>query len=138
MGGQMKLQVVTPDRMVVNELVDEVTVPGLDGELGILPEHTYLMSLLQTGVLTYRVNTHRSMLAVSGGYVEVRPDQVTVLAEVAERPEEIDVERARKARDQALREAKESNSEIDLASAQGRLQRALTRLHVAGRGTDLD
>ncbi|MBI4468177.1 MAG: F0F1 ATP synthase subunit epsilon [Acidobacteria bacterium] len=136
MAAQLKLEVVTPDRMVVSEMVDEVTVPGLDGELGILPEHTYLMSMLQTGVLSYRTQSSRSQLAVSGGYVEVQPDRVIVLAEVAERPDEIDIERARKARDEALQEVSKSDSELNLATAQGRLQRALNRLHVARRGTD--
>ena len=134
---QIKLEVVTQERMVVSELVEEVTVPGLDGELGVLPEHTYLMSLLQTGVLSYRIHHERKVLAVSGGYLEVRPDRVTVLAEVAERPEEIDVERARLARDRALQQVKESGSEIELTAATARMQRAINRLHVAGRGAEL-
>lgn len=136
MASQIRLEVVTPERMVVSQEVDEVTVPGFDGELGVLPEHTYLMSLLQTGVLSYRTHGDRSLLAVSGGYVEVRPDRVTVLTEVAERPDEVDVERARRARDQALQQIKESGSEAEQALAQAGLQRALNRLKVAGRGVE--
>ncbi len=134
MKGKIKLEVVTPERLVLEEWVDEVTVPGLGGELGILPEHTYLLSLLQTGILSYRIGSERHLLAVRGGYVEVLPDKVTVLADTAERPEEIDVERAQRSRERALREMRQSTSEIEFLRAQARLQRALVRLRVAGKG----
>jgi len=134
--GKIKLTVVTPERLVVEETVDEVVVPGLGGQLGILPGHTFLLSLLQPGVLTYQIGTNRWMLAVRGGYVEVLPDKVTVLAEAAERPEEIDVERARRSRERALKEMQFSTSESDLLRAHARMQRALARLQVAGKGQE--
>src|SRR3981189_1522392 len=96
---QLQLDVVTPDRRVLAESVDMVTVPGLGGELGILPGHTPLISQLQTGVLGYVQEGHTLQLHVSGGFVEVNDDRVSVLAEVAERPEEIDAARARLARE---------------------------------------
>jgi F-type H+-transporting ATPase subunit epsilon len=136
MKGKIKLEVVTPERLVLEEWVDEVTVPGLGGELGILPEHTYLLSLLQTGIVSYRIGDERRLLAVRGGYVEVLPDKVTVLADTAARPEEIDVERARRSRERALREMRQSTSEIEFLRAQARLHRALVRLRVAGTGLE--
>ena len=84
MAEKIQLEVVTPERRVLAEPVDMVTVPGLDGELGILPGHTSLVSELQTGVLTYVQDGKSSSLQVSGGFVEVRDDQVSVLAETAE------------------------------------------------------
>src|SRR5512132_349867 len=96
---QLQLEVVTPERQVLSESVEMVTVPGLGGELGILPGHTPLISQLQTGVLSYIKDSRASQLHVSGGFIEVRDDHVSVLAEIAERPEEIDVARARLARE---------------------------------------
>src|SRR5688500_13561131 len=87
---QLELEVVTPERSVLSQSVDMVTIPGLGGELGILPGHTPLISQLQTGVLSYTTAGRTFQLHVSGGFLEVRDDQVSVLAEVAERPEEID------------------------------------------------
>src|SRR6266571_8734885 len=96
---QLQLDVVTPERRVLAEPVDMVTVPGLGGELGILPGHTPLISQLQSGVLSYTKGGNPLQLHVSGGFVEVKDDHVSVLAEVAERPEEIDAARARMARE---------------------------------------
>src|SRR5213594_2546330 len=95
MADKIQLEVVTPERRVLAEPVEMVTVPGLNGELGVLPGHTPLISQLKTGVLTYVQEGRSSQLHVSGGFVEVRDDHVAVLAEVAERPEEIDVAGAR-------------------------------------------
>src|SRR5215204_4646808 len=99
MAEKIQLEVVTPERRVLAEPVDMVTVPGLGGELGILPGHTPLISQLQTGVLSYTTAGRTLQLHVSGGFLEVRDDHVSVLAEVAERPEEIDAARARLARE---------------------------------------
>src|SRR5262245_24944646 len=99
MADKIQLEVVTPERRVLAEPVEEVYVPGLGGELGILPGHTPLISQLQTGVLTYVDGGKSFQLLVSGGFVEVRDDNVAVLTEVAERPEEIDVARARQSRE---------------------------------------
>jgi F-type H+-transporting ATPase subunit epsilon len=136
MAQQIRLIVVTPERMVMDEAVDDVAVPGLGGELGVLPEHTLLLSQLQAGVLTYHRDGQRWMLAVSGGYVEVTPQTVSVLAEAAERPEEIDAERARLAREYALKELKAAETEIDFVRAQAKLQKAVTRLQVSGKGPE--
>src|SRR5260370_24620060 len=92
---KIQLEVVTPERRLLAEPVDMVTVPGLGGELGILPGHTPLISELQTGVLSYIEDGKTFQLHVSGGFVEVRDDHVPVLSEGAERPEEIDAARAR-------------------------------------------
>src|SRR4029453_17663192 len=100
MAQQLQLEVVTPERRLLSEDVDTVVVPGLGGELGILPGHTPLISQLQTGVLSYTQSGRTSQLLVSGGFLEVRDDHVSVLAEIAERPEEIDAASARLAREQ--------------------------------------
>jgi F-type H+-transporting ATPase subunit epsilon len=136
MADQILLEVITPEKLALRETVDEVVVPGLGGEIGILPDHTPLISQLQTGVLTYRQGAERRMMAVSGGFVEVLPDRVSVLADVAERPEEIDPRRAEAARERAeqrLAASAQGKSEIDAARAQLKLQRALARLQVAGQ-----
>src|ERR1044071_5649577 len=91
----LQLEVVTPERRVLSEPVEAVVAPGLGGELGILPGHTPLISQLQTGVLSYTAGGKTLQLHVSGGFIEVKDDVVSVLAEVAERPEEIDAARAR-------------------------------------------
>ena len=99
MTNQLQLEVVTPERRVLSEACNSVTVPGRGGEMQILPGHAALISELQTGVLTYNQDGTNFLLHVSGGFVEVNNDRVSVLAEVAERPEEIDVARARLARE---------------------------------------
>ncbi|MBA2731689.1 MAG: F0F1 ATP synthase subunit epsilon, partial [Acidobacteria bacterium] len=101
MAEQINLEVVTPERRVIAEAVDSVNVPGLNGELGILPGHTPLISQLQTGVLSYMQGGATHRLHVSGGFVEVNADRVSVLAEIAEHPEEIDAARARLTRENA-------------------------------------
>lgn len=136
MAKQIKLVVVTPERLVLDELVEDVAIPGLNGELGVLPEHTLLLSMLDTGVLTYHQNGYKWMLALSGGYVEVTAEKVTVLANEAEKPEEIDIERARLAREHALKELKAGETEIDFVRAQAKLQKALIQLQVAGKGQE--
>jgi F-type H+-transporting ATPase subunit epsilon len=93
MADRLQLDITTPERGVLSEAVDAVTLPGLSGEIGILPGHTPLISQLQTGVLSYTQGTTTRRLHVSGGFVEVSDDRVAVLAELAERPEEIDAAR---------------------------------------------
>src|SRR6266568_9168472 len=99
MADQLQLDVVTPERRVLSEAVNAVTVPGRGGEMQILPGHAALISELQTGVLSYNEDGTTFQLHVSGGFVEVNGDRVSVLAEIAERPEEIDAARARLARE---------------------------------------
>ena len=114
------------------EAVDTVTVPGLDGELGILPGHTPLISQLQTGVLSYTQGGTTHRLHVSGGFVEVNDDRVSVLAEVAEHPEEIDAARARMAREHAEKTLSTwSGTEEDFEKARAKLERSVVRLQLA-------
>ena len=134
MTDKIQLEVVTPERRVLNEAVDMVTVPGLGGELGILPGHTPLISQLQTGVLSYTQAGQSFQLHVSGGFVEVRDDLVSVLASVAERPEEIDAARAKVSRDKWEKQLNAwSGSEEDFETAKTKLDRSLVRLQLAAR-----
>ena len=135
MADKIQLEVVTPERRVLAESVDMVTVPGFGGELGILPGHTPLISQLQTGVLTYVQDGKSSQLHVSGGFVEVRDDHVSVLAEVAERPDEIDAARAKLSRDQLEKQINAwTGSEDDLAIAKTEFERSVVRMQLASRG----
>ncbi|MEO8322683.1 MAG: F0F1 ATP synthase subunit epsilon [Actinomycetota bacterium] len=132
MAQQLQLEVVTPERRVLSEAVDLVTVPGLGGELGILPGHTPLISQLQTGVLSSSKSGRASQLLVSGGFLEVRDDHVSVLAEIAERPEEIDAARARLAREQVEKQLSAWNgTEEDFEIARDKLERSAVRLQLA-------
>lgn len=134
MADKLNLEIITPERKVLSLQVEEVTVPGVDGEFGVLPNHTPLISQLQTGVLTYRQGGERRSVHVSGGFVEVLPDHVAVLSDVAERPEEIDPERARRARERAERRLASNGDDIDFRREELRLQRAMIRLQLANRG----
>ena len=132
MAEKIQLEVVTPERRVVAEPVDMVTVPGLDGELGILPGHTPLISQLQTGVLTYVQDGKSYPLHVSGGFVEVRDDHVSVLPEVAERPEEIDAARAKLAHDKREKQLSTlSGTQEDFERVRVKLLRSIVRLQLA-------
>ena len=134
MTDKIQLEVVTPERRVLAEPVDMVTLPGLGGELGILPGHTPLISQLQTGVLTYVQDGKSFLLHVSGGFVEVRDDHVSVLAEVAERPDEIDAARARASREKFEKQLNAwSGNEEDFEEVKTELARAVVRLQLAGR-----
>jgi F-type H+-transporting ATPase subunit epsilon len=132
MANQIQLEVVTPERRVMAEAVDTVTVPGMNGELGILPGHTPLISQLRTGVLTFVQGERVAQLHVSGGFVEVSDDRVSVMAEIAERPEEIDAARARLAREHAEKTLSAwSGTEEDFEIARARLERSVVRLQLA-------
>ncbi len=132
MAQQLLLEVVTPERRALSESVDGVTVPGLGGELGILPGHTALISQLQTGVLSYVKDGRTSQLHVSGGFIEVRDDHVSVLAEIAERPEEIDAARAKLAREHVEKRLSSwSGTEEDFEKARVKLERSMVRLQLA-------
>jgi F-type H+-transporting ATPase subunit epsilon len=128
MAQQLQLEIVTPERRVLSEPVDMVTIPGLGGELGILPGHTPLISQLQTGVLSYAKGGTTFQLLVSGGFVEIRDDQVSVLADVAERPEEIDAASARVKREQVEKQLSTwTGTEEELKIAKAELDRATVR-----------
>jgi F-type H+-transporting ATPase subunit epsilon len=136
MPDQLQLEVVTPERRVLAESVNSVNVPGRNGELGILPGHAALISELQTGVLSYTEDGTTFQLLVSGGFVEVNDDRVSVLAEVAERPEEIDATRARAARDQLEKQMGSwSGSEADFEKAKTEFERSNVRLQLATAST---
>ena len=131
MAEQIQLEVVTPERRVLSEMVDAVYVPGMGGELGILPGHTPLISQLQTGVLKYTQGGATHRLHVSGGFVEVNGDKVSVLAEIAEHPEEIDAARARLAREHAEKTLSAwSGTEEDFEKARAQLERNIVRLQL--------
>ena len=132
-----KLDVVTPDRPVVSDEVTELIAPGSEGYFGVLPGHTPFITTLGIGELTYWRGKDERHLAVTWGYAEVRGDRVVILAETAERAEEIDVERAERARRRAeerLRAWFGGEQDIDFARAEGALYRALTRMEVARKG----
>jgi F-type H+-transporting ATPase subunit epsilon len=129
---QLHLEVVTPERRVLEESVDMVTVPGFGGELGILPGHTPLISRLQTGVLSYVQGGRTEQLHVSGGFVEVNDDRVAILADLAERPEEIDVARARQDRDRLEKTLNSwTGTQEEFEKEQVNLERSLVRLQLA-------
>ncbi|HEU4479893.1 MAG TPA: F0F1 ATP synthase subunit epsilon [Pyrinomonadaceae bacterium] len=132
MAEQLQLDVVTPERRVLSEAVDSTTIPGLNGELGILPGHTPLISQLKTGVLSYTRDGKTSQLHVSGGFVEVRDDRVSVLAEIAERPEEIDASQARSTRERVEKQLSAwTGTEEELEQARVDLERAQIRVQLA-------
>ena len=128
----LQLDVITPERRLLSEQADSVNVPGLGGELGILPGHTPLISALQTGVLSYAQGQTVRRLLVSGGFVEVNGDRVSVLADFAEFPEEVDAARARLERDEAERRLGAfTGTPEELADVRAQLDRANTRLQLA-------
>ncbi len=134
---KIQLEIVTPDRSLVRELVDEVVVPGSEGYLGILPGHTPLLATLKVGELWYRQGGEKHHLAVAFGFVEVLPERVTILAHVAERPEDIDVERAERARRRAeerlTKPSGAPQTELDFERARIAMMKSLIRLQVATR-----
>ncbi len=129
------LEIVTPDRAIVREEVDEVVVPAFDGYLGVLPGHTPLLATLKVGELWYRQGQEKHYLAVAFGFLEVLPDQVTVLAQVSERPEEIDVQRAERAKQRAEERLAQPSAPADLDFERARIamMKSLIRLQVASR-----
>ena len=134
MAEKIRLRIVTPIRLVLDEEVDEVTASGPLGEFTVLPNHITFLTLLEIGELSYKQGAERSFLALSGGYAEVLENVMTVLADGAEFGNEIDVERARRAKEKA--EKSMAGLGIDdkaFIAAEAALCRALVRLQVAGR-----
>jgi len=129
----LTLEVVTPDRALVSQQVDEVQLPGSEGYFGVLPGHTQLLATLQVGELWYRVGQEKHYLAVAFGFAEVLPDRVTVLAQIAERPQDIDVPRAEKAKQRAEERLARPQADIDFERARVALMKSLIRLQVASR-----
>jgi F-type H+-transporting ATPase subunit epsilon len=125
-----KLEIVTPEKRVVDTAAQEVQIPGKNGYLGVLPGHAPLISELAVGEITYRENSSEQRLAVAWGFAEVLPNRVTILAETAERPSEIDVERARKAKERAEQRLASGDPSVDVERALDALHRAEARLHI--------
>jgi F-type H+-transporting ATPase subunit epsilon len=129
MASTIRLELVTPERLLLSEEVDEVILPGYEGEFGVLPEHTQYLAILNIGVLRYRKGSETRRIALGGGFAEVTPERVVVMADTAERAEEIDVERARRARERAEAALKElSLDDETYAKAYAALQRAMVRM----------
>jgi len=130
---KLRLSVVTPERKILEDEVDEVVLPGSEGYLGVLPGHTPLLTSLNMGELSYRKGGAWKRSFVAWGFAEVLPVEVSVLADVGERAEEIDVSRAEAARDRAQKRLKSPSSDLDWDRATVALERAMIRLQVAGR-----
>ncbi len=127
----IRLDIVTAERLVYSDEVDTVIVPGVQGQLGILPHHAPLMTMLEPGELRVKKGGEEFSLAVSGGFLEVRPDRIIVLADTAERAEEINIARAEEARGRAREELGHHLAAADAARAEAAMRRALIRLKVA-------
>ena len=130
----LTLQIVSADRSLVNEQVDEVQIPGADGYLGILPGHTELLTTMQVGVLWYRQGSEKHYLSVAFGFAEVQPDRVTILAQIAEKAEEIDLARAETARKRAEDRLAKPTMDMDFERARIAMLKALIRLQAAAHG----
>ncbi len=124
----LQLEIVTPDKLVLSETVDYVGAPGYEGEFGVLPNHISFLSALQIGNLYYKKGGKNNYVFISGGFADVSNNKVTILAESAEKAEEIDIERARKAKDRAEARLAKREEEISYARAQAALQRAIARM----------
>jgi len=128
-----QLEIVTPEKKVVDTSAEEAQIPGKNGYLGILPGHAPLITELAVGEISFREHGTEQRLAVAWGFAEVLPDKVTILAETAERPSEIDVERARKARERAEQRLSSGDPSVDVERALNAMHRAEARLDVAGK-----
>ena len=129
----LTLEIVTPEHAVVSERVDEVQIPGAEGSFGVLPGHTPLLATLQVGELWYRKGQETAYVAVSFGFAEVQPNRVTILAQIAESAEAIDVTRAEAAEQRARGRLDRPASEMDIERARVALLKSLIRLQVASR-----
>lgn len=132
MASTIQLDIVTPERKVYSEPINLLVAPAIDGEIGILPKHTPLVTGLKTGVLKIKKNEEEILVSISDGFMEVKPDQINVVVRTAELPHEIDVERAREAMNRAKKRLNSNNSRIDFARAEAALERAVSRLKVVG------
>jgi F-type H+-transporting ATPase subunit epsilon len=129
----LRLQVVSAERQLVNEVVDEVQIPGIEGYFGVLPGHTPLLALLGAGELLYRQGQETQHLVIAFGFAEIQPAAVTILAETAERPQDIDIVRAEAARKRAEERLQKAVVDIDAERARIALLKSLIRLQVASR-----
>ena len=130
---KLTLEIVTPDRALVTEQVDEVQLPGAEGYFGVLPGHTPLLASLHVGELWYRIGAEKHYLSIAFGFVEVQPERVTVLAQIAERAQDIDVPRAEAAKRRAEERVARPQIDMDFERARIALMKSLTRLQAASR-----
>jgi F-type H+-transporting ATPase subunit epsilon len=133
MSDTFQLEIVTPEKMVVRDVAEEMQIPGKDGYLGILPGHAPLITELAVGEITYLKDNYTHHLSVAWGFAEVLPNKVTILAETAERAEEIDARRAQEAKQRAESHLATCSTEGDFRRIEGDLKRADTRLEVAAK-----
>ncbi len=129
----LQLHIVSADRSLVNETVDEVEVPGVDGYFGVLPGHTPLLAVLQVGELWYRQGQEKHYLSIAFGFAEIQPDGVTILAQIAEKADEIDLARAEAAKKRAEERLVRATVDMDAERARIALLKSLIRLQVATR-----
>ena len=129
----LKLEIITAEREIFADDIDILVAPGIEGELGILPHHAPLMTMIQPGELLVRKNGEETYMVVTGGFLEVRPDKVIVVADACERAEEIDVARAEEAKRRAEESLETRPPDVEAASIEAALRRSLTRLKVAER-----
>jgi F-type H+-transporting ATPase subunit epsilon len=130
---KIQLLIVSADRSLVNETVDEVEIPGFDGYFGVLPGHTPLLAVLSVGELWYRQGSERHYLAIAHGFAEIQPDRVTILAQIAEKADEIDLARAEQAKKRAEERVARPTVDMDAERARIALLKSLIRLQVATR-----
>jgi F-type H+-transporting ATPase subunit epsilon len=131
MSDTFKLEIVTPEKKVVDTAAEEIQIPGKNGYLGVLPGHAPLITELAVGEIKFRTGSEEQRLAVAWGFAEVLPDKVTILAETAERPSEIDADRARQAKERAEQRLTSGDTDVDVERALDALHKAETRLEVA-------
>ena len=131
MADTFQLEIVTPTKLLVKEAAEEAQIPGASGYLGILPGHAPLITELGVGAITYKASGTTHSISVAWGFAEVLPDKVTILAETAEHPQEINVARAEKAKGRAEERLKSNDPQVDFTRAEDALQRAEARLNVA-------
>lgn len=129
----LRLEIITAERQVFADDVDVIVAPGVEGELGILPHHAPLMTMLEPGELLIRKDNEETYMVVSGGFLEVRPDKVIVLADACERSDEIDIARAEEAKRRAEERIRTHAPQVDDARVEAALRRSLIRLRVAGK-----
>jgi len=129
----IRLEIITAERQVLADDVNVVVIPGIEGELGILPHHAPLMTMIKPGELLIRKDGEETYMSVSGGFLEIRPGKIIILADACERAEEIDIQRAEEAKHRAEERLKTHPPELDLAQAQAALLRSVIRLKVAER-----
>jgi len=127
----IRVDIVTAERLVFSQDADIVMVPGIEGEMGILPHHEPIMTMIKRGEILIRKGTEEYSLAVSGGFLEVTPDHITILADAAERADEIDIARAEAAKKRAEEKLTNHAADTDSANAEASLRRALARIKVA-------